>query len=479
MKSLFVFGSGVRSLSLMLFLCLTALTVAAAEHQFNVLDFGATGDGATLDTASINRAIEACSGAGGGEVLIPAGRYLSGTVRLRSHLSLVLGPGARLVGTTNLTEYQQPIPPAFMPEAKWGKWHRGLIIGEDLEDVTISGPGTIDGNKVFDPTGEEHMRGPHGIIFVNCRGFTLRDVTIVDAANYAVYFEVSDDVDVRNVRIIGGWDGVHWRGAPERWCKHVNIIGCEFYTGDDSIAGRYWDQTVIANCVINSSCNGLRLIGPATHLKINNCLFYGPGLQPHRTSGEKRRTNMLSGINLQPGAWDATRGPLDDVLISRVTMDQVASPVTLWSRPGNTVGRVVIDDLHATGIYRAAFAVESWAETPMTNVVIRDAWLEYTGGGSTSLAAQAVAGPGVDARPLPAWGFYLRNVQQLRLENVQLSLQQEDGRPAVLADRVQELRLRNFSVPRVTGASEAIVTTNGAHVVWEHALPGMPSEAGR
>ena len=66
--------------------------------------------------------------------------------------------------------------------------------------------------------------------------------------------------------------------------------------------------------MINSSCNGIRLIGPATRLIIHDCLFYGPGQQPHRTSGEKRRTNMLSGIILQPGAWDATRGPLDDVL---------------------------------------------------------------------------------------------------------------------------------------------------------------------
>jgi polygalacturonase len=98
-------------------------------------------------------------------VRFPPGRYLSGTIRLRDHVTLFLEAGATLIGTTNLAVYSQPQPPAFMPEARWGKWHRGLIIGENVEDVAITGPGVINGNKVFDPTGEEKMRGPHTIAF--------------------------------------------------------------------------------------------------------------------------------------------------------------------------------------------------------------------------------------------------------------------------------------------------------------------------
>src|SRR5438034_32176 len=316
-----------------------------------------------------------------------------------------------------------------MSKAKWGKWHGGLIIGENLEDEAITGPGVINGNKVFDPTGEEKMRGPHTIAFVNCRRFTIRDVTIVDSANYAVFFQVSDDVEIRNVKFVGGWDGVHWRGAPERWCQNVSIIGCQFFTGDDAIAGRYWNNTVIKDCLVNSSCNGIRLIGPATRLTIANNLFRGPGEQPHRTSGERRRTNMLSGIILQPGAWDATRGSLDDVLLANNVMQDVASPVTLWSKRGNTVGRVTINGLRATGVYRSAMSVESWADAPLTNVVLRDVHVEYTGGGKAWPPEQNVNGPGVDARPLPAWGLYARNVQTLTLEEGRFSLASDDSRP--------------------------------------------------
>ena len=260
------------------------------------------------------------------------------------------------------------------------------------------------------------------------------------------------------MKIVGGWDGVHWRGARERWRTNVNIIGCQFYTGDDSIAGRYWNNTVIADCIINSSCNGIRLIGPATRLIVNNCLFYGPGEQPHRTSGERRRTNMLSGVILQPGAWDQTGGLLDDVLLANNTMHNVASPVTLWTKTGNPVGRVTVSGLNATGVYRSALSVESWAEAPITNVVVRNAYIEFAGG-KAGQANQPGKGPGVDARPLPAWGLFARNVEQLTFEDVRLSLAQDNLRPVIFADGVQRLNLDNFKFTRVAGVTDPLVTT--------------------
>lgn len=454
----------------------SALTAPAAR-VFGVVDHGAVGDGLATDTDAINRAIERCHEAGGGQVRFAPGRYLSGTVHLRSRVTLWFEAGATLVGTTNLAGYQHPRLPDYMPEARWGKWHRALIVGESVEDVTLAGPGVIDGNKVFDPTGEERMRGPHTIVLVDCRRIAIRDLSIVDSANYAIFFQISDDVDIRNVKFVGGWDGVHFRGAPERWCRNVSITDCRFETGDDAIAGRYWDRTLISGCLINSSCNGIRLIGPATGLTIHDCLFIGPGLQPHRTSRAQRRTNMLSGIILQPGAWDATKGPMDDVLISEVTMHNVASPVTAWIKPGNTAGRITVSGLNATGVYRSAISVESWAENPITNAVFRDLNVEFAGGGRREQAAQPVTGPGVDARPLPAWGVYARNVERLTFEDVRLSLTEADQRPVIHADRVQRLELDNFRFPRVEGVHAPVFLTNVVEFVHRHT--DLPSTAGR
>jgi hypothetical protein len=441
------------------------MSAVSKDHVFDVCQYGAQGDGKTLDTAAINRAIEACAAADGGQVRFSPGRYLSGTVRVRSHITFLLEAGAVLIGTSDLTQYQSPSLPAFMPEARWGRWHCGLILGEDVEDVTITGQGMIDGNKVFDPNGEERMRGPHTLVFVNGRRLTIRDVSIVDSANYAILFQVSDQVEIRNVRIVGGWDGVHFRGAPGHECRDVSILGCQFYTGDDSIAGRYWNNVVISDCLINSSCNGIRLIGPATRLIVHDCLFYGPGLQPHRTSRDQRRTNMLSGIILQPGAWDSTRGPLDDVLISDVTMHRVASPVALCIKEGNTVGRVTVEDLHATGVYRSAISVESWADVPVGSVVLRRITAEFDGGGTAEQAKEAVKSPGVDARPLPAWGFYARNVDRITLQDVRLSLNGEDLRPVLMAENVKELELDHLRFTRVKGVIEPWITKNVANLI--------------
>jgi len=440
--------------------------VASTAGVFDIRDYGAVGDGATLNTPAIQKAIEACTAAGGGQVLFPPGRYLSGTVHLKSHVTLFLDPGATLVGTKNLNQYQYPTPPAFIPEARWGKWHRALILGYGLENIAIAGQGVIDGNKVFDITGEERMRGPHTFVFIDCRKVTVRDVSFVDSANYAILFQISDQVDIRNVKFTGGWDGVHFRGARDRPCRDVSVIGCQFFTGDDSIAGRYWENTLISNCILNSSCNGIRLIGPATHLLIHDCLFYGPGIHPHRTSN---RHNMLAGLNLQPGAWDATEGSLDDVLISDITMHNVSTPFHFSLKPGNIAGNIVVDRVTATGVYRAASSVESWAETAFTNVVFRDVTIEYKGGGTRKQALMSVKSPGVDARPLPAWGFYARNVQNLQFDNVRLRYEKEDLRPVLICEGVGRLTLDSFKFRRSAGAADLLVLDNVGQIQVQEA----------
>jgi len=435
---------------------------AATPGVFSVRSYGAVGDGRALDTAGINKAIDACAAAGGGQVRFPPGTYVSGTVHLRSKVALVLDTGARLVGSTSLEHYEEFHAPAGTPEAKAGKWHRALILGDGVEDVTIAGSGVIDGNKVFDPHGEEKMRGPHTIILGNCRNVTIRDVAVRDSANYAVMIEFSEQVEVRGVKITGGWDGVHFRGWVDRPCRDLSIVGCQFFTGDDSIAGRYVENLLVTNCVVNTSCNGIRLIGPATRLIVHDCLFSGPGVHPHRT---QNRHNMLSGILLQPGAWDVSDGALDDVLISDVTMRNVSSPVTIWlKRAGNTADRITVSRLSATGVHPSAASVESWAETPVGRVVFRDVSLEFEGGGTAEQARMAVQPARLDFRPLPAWGFYARHVKDLRLENVRLSCAKDDLRPALRCDGVERLVLDGFRFPRPPGAAEPVVLNNVGRV---------------
>jgi hypothetical protein len=173
---------------------------------------------------------------------------------------------------------------------------------------------------------------------------------------------------------------------------------------------------------------------------------------------------MLSGIILQPGAWDRTQGPLDDVYVTENTMKNVASPITLWSKPGNVVGKVTIDGLKATEVYRSAISVESWSDEPIGDVKIKSVSVEFNGGGTAGQAKIAVKGPGVDARPLPAWGVYARNVKSLSLSDVHLDIAKPDQRPVVFADKVETLTLERFHFP---ASPDPIVTTNVTNLNWD------------
>jgi polygalacturonase len=443
----------------------------AKQSLFNVQEFGAINDGINLCTRAINDAIEACSQAGGGIVVLSPGKYLCGTIKLKSNVHIKLESGAEIIGTTNLNNYYYPQPPAFMPEARWGKWHRGLIVGEFVTNVFIFGGGTINGNKVFDPTGEERMRGPHSIVLLGCKEIKLEGITILDAANYAIYAQITDSIFIKDVEFKGGWDGVHLRGAPNRDCQDIKIINCRFYTGDDAIAGRYWNNAIISDCIINSSCNGIRIIGPVKHLIVYNCLFYGPGEQPHRSSNRK---NMLSGIILQPGAWDKTQGLLDDIYVSNVTMKGVASPITIWLKEGNTAGTITIDKLSATGVYRAALSAESWASAPITNLIIKSTSIVYNFESSLTNTQTTVKPPGVDCRTLPAWGLYLKNIQTANIENFSVSLANTGLIPSILVDSVNNLILTDLKLTGNLNGSEPVILTNVVNKLINNVL-NIPS----
>jgi len=169
---------------------------------------------------------------------------------------------------------------------------------------------------------------------------------------------------------------------------------------------------------------------------------------------------MLAGINLQPGAWDPTTGTLNDVRISDVTLHNVATPFHFVLKKGNTAGRIVVDRASATGVYRAAASVESWADSPFEQVVLRDVTIEFEGGGPAGQVTE-VKSPGVDARPLPAWGLYARNVGDLELDNVRLRTRTADARPVMICHDVERLTMRQVSWPEIPSTQgEPVVLKN-------------------
>jgi hypothetical protein len=145
-------------------------------------------------------------------------------------------------------------------------------------------------------------------------------------------------------------------------------------------------------------------------------------------------------------------------------MHNVSTPFHFTLKSGNTAGNIIVDRVTATGVYRAASAIESWAETKFTNVVFRDVTIEYKGGGTPEDALMSAKSPGTDARPLPAWGFHARNVQNLQFDNVRLRLEKEDLRPVLICTGVDRLTLEDFKFPLLPEAPEAMILNDTMNV---------------
>jgi hypothetical protein len=206
-------------------------------------------------------------------------------------------------------------------------------------------------------------------------------VKITQAGNYNFMGYHLENGSFENLVISEGYDGIHIRGG-----KNIVIRNCDIQTGDDAIAGGWWENTVISNCFINSTCNGIRLIYPATDFEIGHCQFKGPGTYPQRSVKSLRnKKQMKAAIILQPGAWQDCEGLLDKVYIHDVEIADVENALTTDLKRGNWCGEVIIERMKATGINKSAFQLQSYFGGIHEDVVVRDIDIQYVVSGTEEI----------------------------------------------------------------------------------------------
>lgn len=408
----------------------------------SILTFGAVGDGKTDNTQAINKAVAECARQGGGVVSVPQGVFLSGTIHMKSRVRLRLEQGAVLQGTDSLASYDCLRPVSDLTRYESGRgtvnfnsatdpvWSQALIHFVGVSHSGIEGEGTIDGGQVFNPRGEEHQRGPHTILIANSRNLCFKDFKIVRASNYAVLGYEVDKSSFTGIHITGGWDGIHIRG-----CNHVKIDRCEMHTGDDAIAGGYWNHIRITRCTLNSSCNGIRMIQPSRNMLVEDCVIYGPGAEKHITSGNR---NSAYAISLEPGGWGSAPGRLDNITLRRIKATTVLAPLSVTLSEDNTLGRLVVEDLTAHDITRMALSVKSWGTARSEQVVIRGADLEFRGIGDPKLPEWFEGRPTSQWPCFPSYAMYFRNVDKVSIRDSKCRFTGKDYRKAVIYDNVKK-----------------------------------------
>lgn len=258
----------------------------------SVKDFGAVAGSDELQSPAIQKALDHVFLEGGGEVQIPGGVYKVGGLRVRSNTTLHLLENAVLEGSRDPEDYSilkndkiEPVDPAMLDDSCWkrvggapeqlhkwaSRWHNGLIRAYHAENIAIIGEkgSLIDGKNCYDALGEEFYRGPQGISIVNCENIVLRGYKTKDTGNWAQSIWNSNNILVENVINEAGHDGVHITT-----CEDVIIRNCEFYTGDDCVAGYNNKNVLVEDCEINSACSAFRF--SATNALIHHCHIFSP-----------------------------------------------------------------------------------------------------------------------------------------------------------------------------------------------------------
>jgi polygalacturonase len=416
----------------------------SVQGVFSVRDFGATGIGNALDTRALQSAVDAASLAGG-VVYFPPGTYLSGTLFLKSHVSLHFEAGARLLGSTNLADY--PVTRPSLRSYTDIYVNQSLIYAENLENVSVFGRGTLDGQGAAFKGG--YLSRPFLIRMINCRNVHIADLTLKDSPMWVQHYLGCEDVSIRGLTIHSRCNANN-DGIDIDACQKVRISDCEIFSGDDAIAiksttDRPCRDVTVTNCVISSLCNGLKLgtesVGGFDNMVFSNCTIYD---------------TRLSGIALET----VDGGTLENVSVANIMMRNVKSPIFVRlgnrarpihkdaSKPGlGRLRNVLLRDIYANGADKIGCAIAGLPERSIENLTLTNIRIGFAGGGARTDAAlnvpeEQTAYPEYNMFGiLPAYGFYCRHLKNLRLAEIQVGVETDELRPALVFDDVEQLKL--------------------------------------
>ncbi|HJQ31659.1 MAG TPA: glycoside hydrolase family 28 protein [Pyrinomonadaceae bacterium] len=476
---------------------------------YSVRAYGARGDGKTVDSGAVNRAIEAAAAAGGGTVHFPAGTYLCFSIRLKSNVALRLEQGAVILAADPERDkgtYDTPEPNEWDMYQDFGHshWQNSLIWGINVENVSITGPGLIDGRgltrrsprprrplqagdtpttlgggqaaRPVSPLGEDappetmNGLGNKAISLKLSRNVLLRDFSVLNGGHFALLATGVDNLTIDNLKVDTNRDGFDIDS-----CRNVRVSNCSVNSpNDDAIVlkssyalgfARATENVTITNCFVSGYDIGSLLDatykrnvkeapdkdGPTGRLKF--------GTESNGGFKNITITNVVfdhcRGLALET----VDGGPLEDVTVSNVTMrDVVTAPIFLRlgarmrgpaGAPPGVLRRVQISNVVVYNAEpRFASIIAGLPGHPVEDVRLSDIRILYRGGGTREQAA--LEPPEKETNypepsmfgDLPAYGFFIRHARGVELSNVSVGFMTDDQRPAF---HLEDVRTATFT----------------------------------
>lgn len=488
---------------------------------YNVKTFGATGNGTTLDTPAINKAIEAAAAAGGGTVLFPAGNYLSVSIHLKSNITLYIDQGATIIAAepSKGFKYDQPEPNQWDAYQDFGHshWHNSLIWGENLVNVSILGPGMIWGkglvrnggqsrtqaqndalkdyktDKQTAPFGYPSLKdavepgwGNKSISLKLCRNVIIRDVSILHGGHFAILATGVDNLTIDNVKIDTNRDGIDIDA-----CRNVRVSNCSVNSPfDDGICpkssfalgfARATENVTITNCQVSGYDEGTFLDGTyKREYRASNGKFSPTG----RIKFGTESNGGFKNITISNCVFDYCRGLaletvdgglLEDVTITNITMRDISnSPFFLrlgarvrGPKDTTTVGELRRVNINNVVVYNAdpkyASIISGIPGHYIEDVKLSNIRVFYQGGGTKEQAAleppekeNEYPEPTMFGE-MPAYGFFIRHVKGLEMNDVAVSYMKDDARAPFWLSDVKGADFFRIKAQRVSGAPSFVL----------------------
>ena len=463
----------MKQVLLFMMMLVASQGVGAHSGCYDVHEYGAKGDGKTLDHQAINRAIEEAAERGGGQVVLSAGTYLCGSIRLKSNVELHLTGGAKILAAPASMKAYDKSEVFGGPEYQDGGhtyFHNSLIWAEGQQNVSITGAGMIDGEgltkrdteKAGNVQGGSIGTGDKAIALKRCRNVTIRDITIFRGGHFAIIMTGCDIGTIDNVTIDTNRDGI-----DIDCCKYLTVSNTKVNTpSDDAIVLKssyalkepvLCEHVLITNCLVTGYKLGTFLDGSYQPEQVNwVCGRIKLGTE---SNGGYRNITISncscmwsSGLAFE----EVDQGRMENIVVSNISMSHVHHyPIYITTGCRNRgpkertdvssardiyINNVVADDVDSL----AGIIVTGMEGAPIRNVSLSDIRIQYRGGGQvvkTPYREQGTHYPEPRwAGPTPAYGLFARHVDGLRLRNVTFELMRPDERPDIVLEDVKNYR---------------------------------------
>ncbi len=504
-------------LTSVLILCMLLLGSCSKKpsQQYAVTSFGAVGDGKTVNTVAINKAINACASTGGGTVIIPAGTFVTGPIELLTNVTLHLESGAILQGSANLQDYRV------------GERRFGLVRANKADNVGITGPGTIDGigtsfmdmntprnyphwtpediDPNFTRQGQDYMQAKFGtadgpvvyharpgnlLVLSNCKNVHISEVTFANSPVWTVRLDNCEDVVVSGIRIknsllVPNSDGIHCTS-----CKNVHISDCEISAGDDCIAitcigdrhhqevlggeiggGGKTENVTVTNCTLQSRSAGVRIGytgGDISNITMSNLTIResNRGLLVNARDGGSVKNVLFSNITIQTrlhtGHW---WGQAEPIHVSAIRMD--ANDANLGTISNIRFSNIVAESENGIVVYSEEPGSIKDIVFDNVKLLVKNSPLNESYGGNIDLRATYDLKYGIFKYDIA--GLYAHNVAGLRICDFQIAW--DDNLPeffnhAIWCENFNDLLIDGFTgrQPHKGESRAAIALNNGSDV---------------